>query len=55
MDIIKALKEKTGLKGKALFMPIRAALTGLTSGIELNKVMILLGKERALERAGGNR
>ncbi len=51
LDIIEALKRKTGKAGKALFMPIRAALTGSTSGIELNKVMILLGKERALERA----
>ena len=48
--IIEALKEKTGKSGKALFMPIRAALTGCTSGIELNEVMILLGRENALER-----
>jgi nondiscriminating glutamyl-tRNA synthetase len=50
LGIIKALKEKTGKSGKALFMPIRAALTGCTSGIELNEVMILLGRENALER-----
>lgn len=49
-DVIEALKKKTGKAGKALFMPIRAALTGCSTGIELNKVMILLGKERALER-----
>ena len=48
--IINALKEKSGKAGKALFMPIRAALTGCTSGIELNKVMLLLGRDNALER-----
>ena len=52
LDIIEALKKKTEAAGKALFMPIRAALTGCTSGIELNKLMILLGKENALTRAG---
>ncbi|MEE9542248.1 MAG: hypothetical protein V3V95_00510, partial [Thermodesulfobacteriota bacterium] len=49
-NIINVLKKETGRAGKALFMPIRAALTGCASGIELNKVMILLGKDNALER-----
>ncbi len=49
-NIINVLKKETGRAGKALFMPIRAVLTGCTSGIELNKVMILLGKDNALER-----
>ncbi|MBE9531341.1 MAG: glutamate--tRNA ligase, partial [Proteobacteria bacterium] len=41
LDIIDALKKKTERTGKALFMPVRAALTGCTSGIELSKVMRL--------------
>jgi nondiscriminating glutamyl-tRNA synthetase len=49
-NIINVIKEETGFKGKALFMPIRVALTGCVSGIELNKVMILLGRDNALER-----
>jgi glutamyl-tRNA synthetase len=44
------LKERTGKKGKTLFMPVRAALTGRITGIELEKVFLLLGKERVMER-----
>ncbi|OGP88209.1 MAG: glutamate--tRNA ligase [Deltaproteobacteria bacterium RBG_19FT_COMBO_43_11] len=47
---IKHVKEKTGAKGKELFMPIRAALTGKTHGPELDKVFAILGKEAALKR-----
>jgi glutamyl/glutaminyl-tRNA synthetase len=48
--IIDRLKQRTGEKGKRLLMPVRAALTGTTTGIELEKVFILLGKERIAER-----
>jgi nondiscriminating glutamyl-tRNA synthetase len=48
--IIDKLKERTGEKGKRLLMPVRAALTGRTTGIELEKVFLLLGKERTVER-----
>jgi nondiscriminating glutamyl-tRNA synthetase len=47
---IKYAKEKTGTKGKELFMPIRAALTGKTTGPELDKVFAILGKVTALKR-----
>ncbi|MGA2525248.1 MAG: glutamate--tRNA ligase [Smithellaceae bacterium] len=47
---IKCAKEKTGAKGKELFMPIRAALTGKTTGPELDKVFAIIGKEAALKR-----
>jgi glutamyl-tRNA synthetase, bacterial family len=47
---IKYVKEKTGAKGKELFMPIRAALTGKVHGPELDKVFTILGKEVALKR-----
>ena len=47
---IKCTKEKTGSKGKELFMPIRAALTGKVHGPELDKVFAILGKESALQR-----
>ncbi|HBO84988.1 MAG TPA: glutamate--tRNA ligase [Deltaproteobacteria bacterium] len=49
-DIIKRLKGMTGEKGKNLFMPIRAALTGMTKGLGLEKVFHLLGKEEVLKR-----
>lgn len=47
---IKYAKEKTGAKGKELFMPIRAALTGKVHGPELDKVFAILGKDTALNR-----
>jgi glutamyl-tRNA synthetase len=46
----EALKGETGRKGKALFMPLRLALTGLDHGPELALLLPLIGRERALER-----
>ncbi len=45
-----AVKEKTGRKGKALFMPLRLALTGLGHGPELAALLPLIGRNRALQR-----
>jgi glutamyl-tRNA synthetase len=45
-----AVKEVTGRKGKALFMPLRLALTGLESGPELADLLPLLGLEGTLAR-----
>lgn len=45
-----ALKQKTGRSGKALFMPLRRALTGLDHGPELAALLPLIGRERVLER-----
>ncbi|MFZ2396181.1 MAG: glutamate--tRNA ligase [Smithella sp.] len=47
---IKYTKEKTRAKGKELFMPIRAAITGKDHGPELDKVFAVLGKDVALRR-----
>ena len=44
------LKESTGRKGRALFRPLRLALTGRESGPEMAPLLKLIGKERALER-----
>jgi nondiscriminating glutamyl-tRNA synthetase len=38
------LLEKTGLRGKKLFMPVRAAITGQTRGPELDRFFSILGK-----------
>ncbi len=40
-----AVKEATGRKGKALFMPLRLAITGQTRGPEMADVMPLLAKK----------
>jgi nondiscriminating glutamyl-tRNA synthetase len=47
---MKHVKEKTGAKGKELFMPVRAALTGVVHGPELDKVFTILGRDAALRR-----
>ena len=48
-----ALKEKTGRKGKALFMPLRKALTGLDHGPEMNIILERIGYDRASKRLQG--
>ncbi len=51
------LKERTGRKGKPLFLPLRRALTGRESGPEMAPLVRRLGRERTLARlraaAGG--
>ncbi|MFD2615239.1 glutamate--tRNA ligase [Paenibacillus gansuensis] len=53
-DAIKALlknvQTETGFKGKQLFMPIRAALTGQVHGRDLNQTLYLLGKDKVIAR-----
>ncbi len=48
-----AVKLETGAKGKALFMPLRQALTGLDHGPELRALLPLIGRERVLARLKG--
>ncbi len=45
-----ALKAATGRKGRALYMPLRLALTGLEHGPELKALLPLLGRAKALAR-----
>jgi glutamyl-tRNA synthetase len=47
------LKDSTGRKGKALFLPLRLALTGLDHGPELQALLPLIGRDRALRRLRG--
>ncbi len=47
-----AVKEKTGRKGKGLFMPLRLALTGETHGPELAGLLPLIGRDKVLARLG---
>ncbi|MEM8987458.1 MAG: glutamate--tRNA ligase [Pseudomonadota bacterium] len=48
-----AVKEKTGAKGKQLFLPLRLALTGQKFGPEMNRLLPLIGAERAKARLAG--
>jgi glutamyl-tRNA synthetase len=49
------VKEATGRKGKALFMPIRLALTGSDHGPELKWLLPLIGRRTAERRLHGER
>ncbi|GIR68204.1 MAG: hypothetical protein CM15mP73_0250 [Hyphomicrobiales bacterium] len=44
------ISQKTGLKGRELFLPLRIALTGENSGPELATFILLLGRELVLKR-----
>lgn len=48
-----AVKAATGVKGRALFMPLRLALTGLDHGPELAQLLPLIGRDKALARLSG--
>ncbi len=48
-----AVKAATGAKGRALFMPLRQALTGADHGPEMAALLPLIGRERALRRLAG--
>lgn len=48
--ITGVLKTSLDVKGKALFMPLRAALTGRVHGPEMRDIVTLLGKERTATR-----
>jgi len=45
-----ALKAQTGRKGRALFHPLRLALTGREAGPELAALLPLIGRVKALDR-----
>jgi glutamyl-tRNA synthetase len=48
-----AISAATGLKGKALFMPLRKALTGQEHGPDMKTLLPLIGYERAAKRLAG--
>jgi glutamyl-tRNA synthetase len=46
----EAVKQASGRKGRALYMPLRLALTGRADGPELKVLLPLIGRERAVGR-----
>ena len=48
--IMKTLQKETGIKGKNLWFPIRAAITGSVHGPDLTSVMLIMGKEKIANR-----
>ncbi|MBU1174251.1 MAG: glutamate--tRNA ligase [Alphaproteobacteria bacterium] len=49
----EALKQKSGRKGRALFHPLRLALTGRGDGPELRILLPLIGRRACLDRLAG--
>ncbi|MGO8987311.1 MAG: glutamate--tRNA ligase [bacterium] len=50
ISLLSQLEKKTGRKGKSLYAPLRAAVTGKTRGPELARTLPILGKERIMRR-----
>ena len=48
--LTNSLKETTGRKGKALFLPLRQALTGRDQGPDMAALLPLIGAGRSVER-----
>jgi glutamyl-tRNA synthetase len=49
-QLVSSLKEGTGRSGKALFRPLRLALTGRESGPEMAALLPLIGRDEAIAR-----
>ena len=49
---INNTKERTGIKGKMLYMPIRIKVSGIMHGPELADTIYLIGKDVVLDRLG---
>lgn len=52
-DWTSAIKAATGVKGRALFHPLRLALTGREDGPELKTLLALIGRDKAAQRLMG--
>ena len=49
----QSLKQESGRQGRALFMPLRLALTGQQHGPEMKELLPLIGYEKAMIRLNG--
>ena len=49
-QLIDGLKERVSRRGKALFLPLRRALTGRDSGPEMAALLPLIGRDEAIAR-----
>lgn len=49
-SMLKEITKELNLKGKDVFMPVRIALTGQMHGPDLDRIMMLLGKENIYGR-----
>ncbi len=51
---VDTIKGETGRRGRALFMPLRLALTGVDHGPELAQLLPLIGRKDTLDRLAGS-
>ena len=49
----KIIAAETGVKGRELFMPIRLALTGRHTGPEIAPLLVIMGRDRVIQRLQG--
>lgn len=49
-SILKGITKELKLGGSKVYMPVRIALTGTSHGIDLPRLIVLLGKQRTLAR-----
>lgn len=49
-EVINIVKEKTGVKGKLLYMPVRIKISGVEHGPELPDEIYLIGKDKVIDR-----
>ncbi|NNE39483.1 MAG: glutamate--tRNA ligase [Marinicaulis sp.] len=54
-ELSSAVKERTGVKGKNLFMPLRLAITGKQRGPEMAALLPLIGADKIRMRLSGKR
>lgn len=52
--LTNGLKAETGRGGKALFLPLRRALTGRDHGPDMKALLPLIGRDRAIARLSGD-
>ena len=48
--VVKSIQKETGIKGKELWFPIRAAVVGETSGPDFTNTLLILGEEEIKNR-----
>ena len=47
---MKTIQKETGIKGKNLWFPVRAAVTGSVHGPDLSNAFLIMGKDLVKER-----
>lgn len=49
-SVMKSIQKETGIKGKNLWFPVRASLTGNVHGPDLGNAFVIMGKSKIIDR-----